>query len=85
MDAITDLLSRILSALRAPRSPWMDVVEAARYAHMGKDRMRALVNTGEIPSHKAPQSTNGRLVHARDVDAYLMGLPSGAKVPDGLR
>lgn len=66
-------------------SPWLLVKEAAEYAHMSEHRMRALVRSGEIPSHRHPDSRTGTLVHASDVDQYLFGLPSGATVPERLQ
>lgn len=40
-------------------------------------RMRALVKSGAIPSHKDPEQVNGTLVYAGDIDAYLRSLPPG--------
>ena len=50
---------------------------------MSTTRFTAMVNSGEIPSHK--RSKQSRFVDARVLDELMRSLPSGAKVPEVLR
>lgn len=64
-------------------SPWLTVPEGAAYMRMSATKFTAMVNSGEIPSHR--RSKQSRFVDARVLDELMRSLPSGAKVPEVLR
>lgn len=62
--------------MREVRSPWLTPDEAAKYARVGKERMRALIKAGAVPSSAAigadPSDPScKRLVNTDDLDAFL--------------
>jgi hypothetical protein len=74
-----------MAAANQVPTPWLHgVPDAAKYAGLGKDLMRALVKSGQVLSRKKPKDpVTGRrpigvLVYAPSIDALLMEQPSGA-------
>lgn len=61
-------------------SPWLSPTECAAYMHKSKGKVDAWIRTGALPSHKDPEGKNGVLVYAPDVDEFMLGWPSGARV-----
>lgn len=65
------------------QTPWLTVAQAAKYCHMRKPDMQRLVASGKIESRR--RGERGRFIHTSWLDEYMMGLPSGAMVPEVLR
>lgn len=64
-------------------TPWLTLPQAAGYVQMAPQELRELVYAGAIPSHA--RSEKRVFVHTGDLDEYMRSLPSGARVPEGLR
>lgn len=62
------------------QTPWLTVPQAARYIQMDVKEFRPLVYSGKIKSRR--RSEKRIFVHTSWLDEYMMGLPSGAKVPE---
>ena len=69
--------------MKSGTSPWLTVPEGAAYTRMRLTEFRAKVACGEIPSYK--RSKKSVFVDARELDAMMRSLPSGAKTPEALR
>lgn len=60
------------------RTPWLAAEDAAKYVHVRTSRMREMMSSGEIPTHKVGR---GRYAHTADLDLWVRAQPSGADNP----
>lgn len=68
---------RARGVLGAPRSLWLTIREAERYARVSDGTLRAAVKRGEVPAYQR-KGGKGAIVSTSDVDDWIRSWDSAA-------
>lgn len=70
IDKILDNLKRIETIALDARSPWMTVIEAAKYIKLSERTLRRWLATGILKTYRLP--AGGHRILRRDLDGIIM-------------
>jgi len=66
------------------QSPWLRPEGVAEYLGVSVNKVRAMIRSGRLKSHRDPDSKQGILVNVAEVDEMVYGWPSASSSPQPL-